>query len=89
MSLCVPHGSRRRPEEAIGFSGAGVTGSCELSCRCLALNPSLLQKQVQVPLTAEPSLQPHISFSPTEKKKPLLFLRHQRKQSEELNSKER
>lgn len=33
MCVCLPHISRyiQRPEEEIGFSGAEVTGSCELS----------------------------------------------------------
>ena len=43
-------------EEGVGFSGTGVTGSCELSCGCWKPNTGLLQEQ-QVLLTPEPSLQ--------------------------------
>ena len=41
--------------EDVRFSGAGVTGSCELPCKWLDLNISILKEQ-PVLLTTEPSL---------------------------------
>jgi hypothetical protein len=41
-----------RPEEHVGCPGTGVTGICELPCRCWELNPESLEDQ-PVLLTAE------------------------------------
>ena len=48
--------------EGVGSPGTGVTGSCELSCRCWELNSGPLEDQ-SVLLTVEPSLQPQQSTS--------------------------
>lgn len=45
-----------RSEKGVGSLGTGVTHGHETPCRCWALNPSPLQKQVL--LTTEPSAAP-------------------------------
>jgi hypothetical protein len=44
-----------------GFLGAKVRGSCEPLCGCWELNPGPLQ-ELQVLLTTELPLQPHVSL---------------------------
>lgn len=50
------------PEEGIGLAQIGVTGSCELFCRCWELNLCPRQEQ-SVFLTTKPFFQPHNLYS--------------------------
>lgn len=58
--MCVYHlhvSCPGRPKEHLSFSKTGITGRCEMPCKCCEPDSDLLQEH-QVTLSAEPCLQP-------------------------------